>query len=304
MNEFFAQERNTAEISKIGHFSRYGVNRRYKDRLFVMLFGSEEYKENMLSLYNALNGTHYTDPNDITITTIQDVIYIRMKNDVSLLLHDVLNLWEQQSTYNPNMPLRGFLYFGNLYEAYIDKGERGIYSSTLIKIPTPKYVVLYNGTDEQPAREKLRLSDAFKVKEETAAGDFEWTAEMININKGKNPGLLAECPALADYMTLVNSIQDRKNSGLPIEEAVDSAVKECIEKNVLTDFLRKHRAEVRNVCLTEFDEKKFVRTMKEEGYKEGKLETAKAMLKDGVSAEKIALYTGLSASEITALTAQ
>ena len=304
MNEFFTQERNTEKISEIGHFSRYGVNRRYKDRLFVMLFGSEKYKENMLSLYNALNGTHYTDPDDITITTIQDVIYIRMKNDVSLLLHDVLNLWEQQSTYNPNMPLRGFLYFGNLYEAYIDKEERGIYSSTLIKIPTPKYVVLYNGTDEQPARKKLRLSDAFKVKEETNAGDFEWTAEMVNINKGKNPGLLAKCPALADYMTLVNSIQDRKNSGLPIEEAVDSAVKECIEKNVLTDFLRKHRAEVRNVCLTEFDEKKFVRTMKEEGYKEGKLETAKAMLKKGFSHQDIIDCTGLSSAEISALTVQ
>ena len=93
------------------------INRQFKDRLFRLLFGSEEYKENILSLYNALNNTSYTDVNDIELTTIDDIIYIRMKNDVSLLLHDTMNLWEQQSSYNPNMPVRGLMYFGNLYEA-------------------------------------------------------------------------------------------------------------------------------------------------------------------------------------------
>ena len=124
------------------------------------------------------------------LTTLDDVIYIRMKNDISLLLHDTMNLWEQQSSYNPNMPVRGLMYFGSLYEAYLSKDMQLVYSSKLIPFPTPKYVVLYNGTDEQPPVTKLKLSDAFMVKDEEAAGDFEWTATMININRGYNESLL------------------------------------------------------------------------------------------------------------------
>ena len=137
------------------------INREYKDRLFRLLFGQEETKGNMLSLYNALNHTDYTNPEDLTITTIDDVIYVGMKNDVSFILADYINLWEQQSSCNPNMPLRGFLYFGKLYNSYVERNRRNIYGSVLIKIPTPQYVVLYNGTADRPAEQKLRLSDAF-----------------------------------------------------------------------------------------------------------------------------------------------
>lgn len=290
----------------MSEYKVFSINRKYKDRLFVLLFGSEEHKGNILSLYNALNGTSYTDSNDISIETMQDAIYIRMKNDVSLLLHDALNLWEQQSTYNPNMPLRGLMYFSNLYEKIVAADPKSIYGGSLIQIPTPKYYVLYNGKDKKPEREKLRLSDAFKKKDDVPSGDFEWTAEVLNINPGYNTWLMEKCPVLSEYMTLVSSIQEKISSGLPIEDAVDAAIQECIEKNVLADFLRKHRAEVRDVCLTEFDEEKFVRTMKAEGVKEGveqnKIETAKAMLREHLSIETIEKCTGLSFSEIQTLT--
>lgn len=103
------------------------INRKYKDRLFCMLFGENENKENILSLYNALNHTHYTNPEDIEIITLEDVIYIRMKNDAAILVDSYLSLWEQQSTFNPNMPIRGLMYFGNLYDTYIEKNELNIY---------------------------------------------------------------------------------------------------------------------------------------------------------------------------------
>ena len=126
-----------AEIQKT-----VNVNRKYKDRLFRLRFGSEEYKADILSLYNALNGTSYGNPDDITITTIDDVIYIKMKNDVSLIIDGNLPLWEQQSSINPNMPIRGLMYFGNLYDQYIKVSKLNIYGKKLQRIPTPQYIVV------------------------------------------------------------------------------------------------------------------------------------------------------------------
>lgn len=93
-------------------------NIQYKDRLFSFLFGSEENREWTLSLYNAVNGSSYTDPSMIQITTIKEVMYLGMHNDVSFLISNEMNLYEQQSTYNPNMPVRLLQYSGNLYEKY------------------------------------------------------------------------------------------------------------------------------------------------------------------------------------------
>ncbi|MCR5267803.1 MAG: hypothetical protein K6E16_04745, partial [Lachnospiraceae bacterium] len=88
------------------------VNRNNKDRFFKRVFSE---KEALLSLYNAINDTDYTDPDLIEINTIEDFIFMTMKNDLSFVLANVLNLYEQQSTVNPNMPLRGFLYLSELY---------------------------------------------------------------------------------------------------------------------------------------------------------------------------------------------
>lgn len=120
-------------------------NVKYKDRLFRFVFG--ENKEWLLSLYNAVNETQYDNPNDITITTLDDVIYVKMKNDVSLLLDSELSLYEHQSTYNLNMPLRGFLYFASLYKALLTERGIDLYGKRMVKIPRPQYIVFYNGND-------------------------------------------------------------------------------------------------------------------------------------------------------------
>lgn len=252
------------------------VNKKYKDRLFRLRFGSEEYKEDMLSLYNALNGTSYENAEDISITTIEDVIYIKMKNDISILLDGNMSLWEQQSTLNPNMPVRGLMYFGNLYDSYIKTNELNIYGTKLQEIPTPQYIVFYNGQEDSEAVVELKLSDAFINK---SKGGFEWTAVVYNLNSGKNDGLLERCRPLSEYMELINRIRNNQKSGMDVKAAVDVAVDSCIADGIMADFLTKHKAEVMSVCLTEFDEKVFVKGIREEGFEEGIIAgTAKATL--------------------------
>lgn len=245
------------------------INYQYKDRLFRLLFGSEEYKENILSLYNALNGTEYNDLQNLELYTIDDVIYIRMKNDVAFILDSYLSLWEQQSTYNPNMPVRGLMYFSKMYDKYIESNGFNIYGTKLIKLPTPKYVVFYNGKTVKEDIKVLRLSDAFLKPDDS--GNFEWTATMYNLNKGKNDTLLKDCKPLGDYMELNNRINSNCQNE-SIEKAVNDAVDSCIKDGILADFLIAHRAEVLDMCITEFNEKTFIDSIKAEGRAEERAE--------------------------------
>jgi len=253
------------------------ANRKYKDTIFRWLFSD---KENLLSLYNAVTGRNYTDADALDIVTLESAVYLGMKNDVAFLVDTRLYLCEHQSTYNPNMPLRGMMYFSKMYDRYIIEHFYNIYGSTLIKLPTPRYTVLYNGTSEQPAFMKLRLSDAF-IHEDTS-GDFEWTANMININSGKNDDLLNNCKPLQEYMLLIEAIRKNRSQGMEVEEAVDKAVTYCIDHDILSAFLTKHRAEVIDVCITEYDEQVFVTGIREEGIKEGREEGIKTGRKQGI----------------------
>ena len=261
------------------------ANHKHKDRLFTMIFGDNKNKKNILSLYNALHNTNHTNKDIVEITTIEDAVYIKMKNDISILLDSYLSLWEQQSTFNPNMPIRGLMYYGNLYNSYIDTMELPIYSSSLVKLPTPKYIVFYNGTSEHEPIEKLKLSDAFI--HEDINHEFEWTATMINLNEGKNEELLSKCKPLSDYMTLINKINTYKEMEVTLRNAIDRAINECIEENVLADFLRKQRGDVMLTCLTEFSEKLYKKGLLEEGRLEACIKNAKNFFENGASYELV-----------------
>ena len=238
------------------------VNKKYRDRLFRHLFGLPENKGALLSLYNALNDSNYDNPDDLTIYTLDDVIYMNMKNDVSLMIDDRLTLFEHQSTINPNMPLRGLFYFARMYERYQRDSNFRIYDTKLHKIPTPQYYVFYNGAADAPDKTVLRLSDAFIHRTET--GDFEWSAIMLNINYGHNQELMDKCRVLHDYAAFVDKVQTLKQNN-PLEIAIDNAVKWCIENDVLSEYLAAHRAEVKDMMLTEYDEKEAMQWFKEEG---------------------------------------
>ena len=192
---------------------------------------------------------------------------MKYKNDVSFLVDKTLSLYEHQSSYNPNMPLRGFLYYADLYRKLIHRSER-LYSKHLLKIPRPHYIVFYNGSekDMEEKRRTLRLSDAFET--DTGAGEYEWTATMININSGKNQSIMDSCHVLYEYAVFVAKIKRYRDS-MALKEAIDLAVRECIEENILRDFLEQHRREVCDMCLTEFDEKKYEDVLREEGREEG-----------------------------------
>ncbi len=231
------------------------IQRKYKDRLFRMAFRE---KEHLLALYNAVNGSHYHDPELLEIRTLEDVIYMGVKNDASFLLDDTLNLWEHQSSKNPNMPLRALSYFSRLYQAYIQEHGLNIYSSTLQHVPFPQYIVFYNGTRREPDRTELHLSDAF-IRSDAIPDErrpcLELHALMLNINWGHNRELMEHCRRLREYSQCVATIRDYEKRFPKREEAVAMAVDYCISQGFLADILSKNKSEVIALFLTEYDEK-------------------------------------------------
>ncbi len=270
------------------------TNKKYKDTIFRKLFG--ENKSNALSLYNAVNGTNYTEDSDFEYTTLEDVIYMGMKNDVSFVFDTSLSLYEHQSTYNPNMPLRGFLYFADLYRSLIQGDER-LYSKSLLRIPNPKYIVFYNGIDKKDlgGRQTLRLSDAFENTD--TIGEYEWTATLININAGENEELFQKCNVLYEYSMFVQCVRENMKSAHSLEEAMRKSVEYCIRENILKEFLEQHGKEASSMCLTEFDEEKFRQMMHEEGRAEERRDIAKKLI-GIISDELIAEKTGLPLEEV------
>ncbi len=155
------------------------VNRKYKDTLFRALFSE---RKHLLSLYNAVNETNYTNEEDLEINTLENVIYLKMKNDISFLFGFSLNLYEHQSSVNPNMPLRDLFYVADLLQKIVK--DKNLYSSSLVGIPTPKFVMFYNGTDEEAAQMEIAEAVNRAVDEciaEGVLGDFlsEHRAEAV-----------------------------------------------------------------------------------------------------------------------------
>ena len=275
------------------------VNRNYKDTVFRMLFQD---RENLLSLYNAVNGTVYEDVDGLVITTLQDAVYMNYKNDVSFVFDFTLSIYEHQSTVNQNMPLRDLIYVSKVLQGQMK--DQDIYSSRQIKLPTPKFVVFYNGTDEQPEKQTLRLSDAYEKQLEEV--ELELTVTVYNINYGHNQKLLEACQTLKEYAQYVAAVREYAKE-MPLAEAVESAVDSCIRQGILADFLRKNRAEAIEMSIFEYDEEKHLKSEREIWITEGKQlgiasEIVSMGLECGLSKEQILhrLQTKLNISEQTA----
>ena len=253
---------------------RNSPRRNYKDSLFRMVFRE---KKKLLSLYNAINGTAYDDPEELMVTTIEDVLYMGRKNDISFLIKDVMNLYEHQSSVNPIMPLRGLIYISMLYQGYIEQNNLDIYSSTQLKLPAPKYLVFYNGTKAEPDRQELRLSASLLKQDEQP--DLECRAVILNINYGHNKKLMEACRKLYEYSRFVETIRDYLNTGMKLGAAMDQSIKDCIRSDILKEFLLKHRGEVKQVILTEYNQERHAKTLLEEGRKQGREENAKLLQK-------------------------
>ena len=244
------------------------VRRNYKDSIFRMLYLDEK---ELLNLYNAVNGTNYTDVENLEINTLQNAIYMNMKNDVSFLFNFQVNLYEHQSTVNPNMPLRDLLYVSKLFQKMVRDCD--LYGSTLVKIPAPRFVVFYNGTEKQPERNVYRLSDSFSKKQENP--ELELTVTVLNINAGNNAEILGNCKTLREYMQYTDKVRAYALK-MPIEEAVEKAITECIKEDILAEFLKKNRAEAMEVSIFEYNEEQHLANLRREGYEEG-VQQGKAM---------------------------
>ncbi len=249
------------------------------DSLFISIFGkdSERSKRWWLELYNALNNTNYTDPDALELNTLENVIFIKMHNDVSFLVDSQMTLFEHQRTPNQNMPLRGFFYFAQLYNKYLKNKDEQLTSSTLIKLPNPNYIVFYNGDTTRDEDYELKLSDAFMQKDKS--GRFEWTARVLNINKNFNLPLQNKCKPLYDYIQFTSRINENKKKGMTIEKAVYEAVDWAINQNLLEGYIKEQKAEVIMNLLTEYDEEASIRGWRKDGQQEKAIEAAIFIIK-------------------------
>ncbi|WP_370778431.1 hypothetical protein [Roseburia sp.] len=258
------------------------ANRQYKDTVFRMLFSE---KENLLSLYNAVTGSHYQNAEALKIVTLENAIYMGMKNDLAFMLETNIYLYEHQSTINPNIPLRDLIYIGIEYQQYLN--DKSLYSSKLQKIPAPKFMVFYNGTDDVEDRMELKLSSAY----EHLAGepDLELKVLMLNVNEGHNKELMEQCQTLKEYAIYVARVR-KYASELNLNDAVERAITECIKEGILVEFLRKNRSEVKMVSILEYDkeweEKKLRKAEYEAGKEDGRNEGIEIGKNEGIEIGK------------------
>lgn len=236
--------------------------RNYKDRIFRMVFRE---KKALLALYNAMNETDYENEDDLKVTTLESALYLEMKNDVSFVLYDELLLYEHQSTKNPNLPLRNLFYVSDVYSELTK--DLFLYGSVPVQISEPKFVVFYNGLENMQEREVLKLSSLYAKKAEHISLELETL--VLNVNVGYNKILMERCRQLSDYAQFVSEVRKRLSKKIPLSEAVNEAVEDCIQRGILAEFLSKNRAEVIKVSIYEYDEEKVKRMFKEECMKLG-----------------------------------
>ena len=246
-------------------------NREYKSDVFSMLM---EDPKNALELYNAMNGSSYTDPDLVEINTLDKGISLTVRNDASFVLDLHLSIYEHQSSVCPNMPIRSLIYFSNILEGMI-KG-RNIYGRRLVKIPTPHFAVFYNGDEEQPEVYEQRLSDTFEHPVDRPEAELVCT--IYNINYGKNKELLEKCSFLREYMIFIDYVRAfyRDNDYNDLGDCIERAIDRCIEENALREFLIRHRSEVVKVTKLDytFDRQITLERIesREEGFAEGREE--------------------------------
>ena len=285
-----AKRRNKKINLKREHSERSAItaNRKYKDTVFRKLFSD---RKNLLSLYNAINGTAYMDASQLEIVTLDNAIYMGMKNDLAFIINTNLFLYEHQSTYNPNMPLRDLFYISGEYQKLVDL--KSLYTSTRLRIPTPNFIVFYNGTEKNEDRWVEYLSESY----ENMSGEpnLELKVIILNINVGHNKKVMEECQTLREYAQYVAKVR-RYSEEMELNTAVECAVSESIQEGILKEFLQKNRAEVIAMSIFEYNEEEEKRKLRKAEYEAGmaegvmktKKETAISLAEMGLSVQQIA----------------
>ena len=240
-----AKKRTRRTVTQKRQQNNVKANTKYKDTIFRMLFSD---RKNLLSLYNAISGKAYEDPDKLEIVTLKNAIYMGIYNDLAFIIDTNLFLYEHQSTYNPNIPLRDLFYIADEYQKVVV--HKSLYSSALQKIPAPNFLVFYNGTQKKEEQWENCLSDAF----ENLNGEpkLELKVTTLNVNEGHNRKLMEQCQILKEYAQYVARVRSY-TAAMQLEDAVDRAVNECIQENILKEFLMKNKAEVIAVSIFEYN---------------------------------------------------
>jgi predicted transposase YdaD len=296
------------------------VNLKHKDSVFSKLFSSPEI---LRELYSAIEGIDVPKDAIVDINTLSEALFMKRINDLSFTIDDrIVVLIEHQSTINENIPLRVLMYIARVYEKIIE--SKNIYHKKLIKIPTPEFIVLYNGKEECPDHYELRLSSAFKDITGLKWTENDWfplelIVQVYNINQGRNPQILQRSENLNGYSFFIGKVNEYKEY-LTLEESVRSAVKYCIEHGILKDFLEKHGSEVVNMLFDDISVEEIAEIRaeeaREEGFEQGlgrgrkegleklraeKITIARNLLAKGSTLEFVSEITGLSEDEIAKL---
>ena len=253
------------------------VNEKHKDRLFNFIFGQEENREWTLSLYNAINGSNYTDASLIEFNTLEGVLYMNMKNDTSFIISGIWNVYEHQSSFNPNMPYRMLEYIVELFSGYVKVNKLNKYGSSLMKFPIPKLVVFYNGIEEKEDEVILRLSDSFGESETEA--DIEVKVRMLNVNFGRNKAIMQVCKPLEEYAWVINRIRETQKKYKEVVDAVDEVVESIPNDFVIRDLLIRNRAEVYGMLDTEYNEAEIRELFMEDGRREERVNTERERIR-------------------------
>lgn len=247
-------------------------NREYRSDVFSMLMKRTDYA---LDVYNALNNSEYTDPELIELKTLEHGISLTIRNDAAFIIKADLNIYEHQSTYNPNMPLRSLIYFTDIIKELL-KGK-DLYGNKLINIPRPQFVVFYNGAKERPEVEIQRLSDAYEHDENVS---LELICTAYNINPNKNDGLKKKSYVLDGYTIFVEKVKE--NIANKDEYAVSHAIKYCIENNILKDFFEQMKDEVLRAMTIDMTFERRIELTAKESYDDGKQEGIELGKQEGI----------------------
>ena len=260
-------------------------NKKYKDTVFRMLFNN---KAHLLELYNAINGTNHTNPEDLTITTLSGETFLKVKNDLSFIINDNLNIFEHQSTPCPNIPLRDLYYLAaNLKKLY---PTEKLYGSNMIKIPAPKFIMFYNGETSMEDKVTFCLSDMFSKPVKEPSIELKVTA--LNINAGHNKELMEACKTLKGYSLFVAKVRKYKQEAEEeydsshytplklladktevmnqlVKSAINKTIDECIHEGILRDFFTDYRKEIVEVGVLEYSYERHMQIVQDDSFNNG-----------------------------------
>ena len=217
-------------------------------------------------MYRASGGANHGTA-EVEIVKLEKGVSLTIRNDASFIIDMNISFYEHQSTYSPNLPLRNLIYLANTLEEWLKENKRDLFSTRRIKIPTPYFVVFYNGLQKRPEYEELRLSQSFYHETETP--QLELICRIYNINPHQNTTIKEKSPVLSGYTSFVEKVRTYQNENRNVDEAVDLAIEDCIREHILEDFFRKRKDEVKKVTHLDYTWEQREKLIRREEYEQG-----------------------------------